>query len=112
MSDNVTALRDPDAGVVDFGVQIAGYTAIVEGREIPRLMVRERGSDQITIILDRRFGIDVPRELSGCICWMIANALAIGEGYPFLGALTKDHPFAPEVIGPYGPPEDKSDDEE
>lgn len=104
MDDKVVDLHDPEAGVVDFGVAITGYTAIVEGRQIPGLMVKERGKAQITIILDNRWEIDVPREQSGKICWMIANALAIGEGYSHLGALSKNHPFAPSVIGPYGPP--------
>ena len=104
MDENVTNLRDPDAGVVSFGVPISGYTAVVEGREIPRLMVKERGPSLITICLDRRWEIDVPREHSGSICWMIANALAIGEGYAFLGSPNKNKPFAPEVIGPHGPP--------
>ena len=88
MDENVTNLRDPDAGVVSFGVPISGYTAVVEGREIPRLMVKERGPSLITICLDRRWEIDVPREHSGSICWMIANALAdpgcwtIGRSWP------------------------------
>jgi hypothetical protein len=102
MTEKVTQLHDKDAGVVDFGVQRSGFTAIVEGREIPRLMVKERGPDKITINLDNRWEIDVPRELSGSICWMVANALAIGEGYAFLGSPNKDKPFAPEVIGPFG----------
>lgn len=104
MTDNVTSLYDPEAGVVNFGVRIPGYTAVVEGREIPGMMVFERG-DQITVNLDRRFSIDVPRELSGCICWMIANALAIGEGYSHLGAGAKGRPFAPLVMGGDGRPD-------
>jgi len=98
MTDNVTPLHDPNAGVVEFGAERTGFTAVVEGREIPKLTVKERGSDKITITLDNRFQIDVPRELSGSICWMIANALAIGEGYAFLGSPNKDKPFAPEVV--------------
>jgi len=98
MADNITPLHNPDSGVVEFGVQRLGFTAIVEGREIPKLRVKERGSDKITINLDDRWEIDVPRELSGQICWMIANALAIGQGYAFLGSPDKNKPFAPEVI--------------
>ena len=106
MSDTkVTTLHDPENGVVEFGVRIPGYTAVVDGREIPRLTVYERSDKEITILLDRRFAIDVTRELSGCICWMIANALAIGEGYPFLGAETKNRPFAPQVVGGCGKPD-------
>lgn len=103
-SGNITPIRDPKIGVVDFGVRIPGYTAIVEGREIPGIMVFERG-DKITVNLDRRFSIDVPREVSGSICWMIAQALAIGSGYPHIGAESKVRPFAPKVVGGDGNPD-------
>jgi len=95
---NVIPLHDPDEGVVEFGAKRSGYTAIVDGRAIPKLLVRKCGDDLITIQLDRRFEIDVPKELSASICWMIANALAIGEGYSHLGAESKDKPFAPQVL--------------
>lgn len=102
MTDNITDLHGKDAGVVSFGARQLGFSAIVEGREIPKLRVKERGAELITINLDGRWEIDVPRQHSGSICWMIANAMAIGEGYAFLGSANKDKPFAPEVIGPYG----------
>ena len=101
----IVDLYNSEDGVVSFGVRIPGYTAVVEGKEIPQLMVYERVEKEITILLDRRFAIDVPREISHSVCWMIANALAIGEGYPFLGAKTKDKPFAREVVGNNGPPD-------
>jgi len=104
MTDNVTQLHDPESGVVKFGVRPAGYTAIVDGREINKIRVWERG-DQITILLDSRFAIDVPRELSGAVCWMIANSLAIGSGYSHVGATSMGRPFAPEVIGGDGKPD-------
>ena len=102
---NITRLHDPEAGVVAFGVRVPGYTAVVEGREIPGLLVWERGEDKITILLDRRFAIDVPRELSGSVCWLVAQALAIGSGYTHIGAPHPGTPFAPEVVGPYGRPD-------
>lgn len=102
--DKVTRLHDPEEGVVSFGIRPPGYTAVVEGREVPGLLVWERG-DLITILLDRRFAIDVPRELSGAVCWLVAQARAIGEGYPYLGAESRDRPFAPQARGPYGPPD-------
>ena len=98
MNDVVKFPDQPELGVIEFGVQRPGFTAVVEGREIPRLMVRECGGDQITICLDNRFEIDVPRERSAQICWMVANALAIGEGYAFLGSPDKSKPFAREVV--------------
>jgi len=104
MTDNVEHLYDPESGVVKFGVRPAGYTAIVDGYEVNRIRVWERG-DQITICLDSRFAIDVPRGLSGAVCWMIANAIAIGSGYSHLGADRPGYPFAPKVVGGDGKPD-------
>ena len=104
MTDKVQNLYDPEAGVVGFGVRPAGYTAVVDGHAIEKIRVWERG-DNITILLDSRFSIDVPRGLSGAVCWMIANALAIGAGYSHLGADRPGYPFAPKVIGGDGKPD-------
>lgn len=74
-----------------------GFTVQVEGRAIPRLAIHRLGDDQVTFILDERFAIDVPNEVAHRVAWMVANALAIGEGYPSLNATEKSRPFAPEV---------------
>lgn len=79
------------------GVKMSGYAVVVEGRSIPRLTMRDHSSDKITLILDGRFAIDVPKEHAQPFAWMIANALAIGEGYAFLGSENKEKPFAPQV---------------
>jgi hypothetical protein len=67
---------------------------IIEGRFIPKLGARDEG-DEVCIILDGRFAINGPKELGSTVAWLVANALAIGEGYSHLGAETKERPFAP-----------------
>lgn len=79
------------------GVRRSGYTVIVDGREIPRLTMYEVG-DQIALCLDNRMAVDFPREIAPQAARIIANALAIGAGYPHLGAMSKDKPFAPAVV--------------
>ena len=76
------------------GPVASGCQVIIEGRAIPRLRMIDRQAE-IDLILDGRFILPVPRELAHVVAWFVANALAIGEGYPFLGALTKERPFAP-----------------
>ena len=80
------------------GVSTHYLTVVIEGREIPGLMMMDRG-EMISLQLDRRFEIDVPIEYAHPVAWMMANALAIGAGYPYLGSPNKDRPFAPEVRG-------------
>ena len=98
-----------DANVTDFpnssdpiramkGPQQSGYQVIVEGRAIPKLTMIDDGP-VISLILDGRFCVPVPRDLAPQVAWLVANALAIGEGYPFLGSASKERPFAPEVRG-------------
>lgn len=70
---------------------------VIEGRMIPKLTARPEGDD-VAIILDGRLSISVPKALGRQVAWLVANALAIGEGYPYLGAETKDRPFAPQSM--------------
>ncbi|WP_162685481.1 hypothetical protein [Roseovarius amoyensis] len=98
MTDTVE-LHPGQSGMVELGPELSGSSVIVEGRLIPRLTARDRGGDEITIVLDGRFSIDIPRERSGQICWMVANAMAIGAGYPSLSADGADRPFAPRIVG-------------
>lgn len=71
---------------------------IIEGREIPRLRAINDG-DEVSLILDGRFSINVPQAYGSRVAWLVANALAIGAGYPFLGATSKEQPFAPVCTG-------------
>lgn len=96
--DNVIPIqRDTDLRVSNMTGAVRNYTTvIVDGREIPRLTMRERG-DNIELTVDHRFSVDFPRDIAPQAAWLIAQALAIGAGYPWLGAQTKDRPFAPQV---------------
>jgi hypothetical protein len=73
------------------------HKVVVDGRAIPRLTGYPNGDDMTTLIVDARFAIDVPNNIASSVAWLVANALAVGEGYPHLGALTKDMPFAPTI---------------
>ena len=73
---------------------------MIEGRLIPKLRARDQG-DEVSIILDGRFCVDVPKELGRSVAWLVANALAIGQGYAYLGSESKDRPFAP-MCGEFG----------
>jgi len=66
----------------------------VEGRIIPRLTA-VRDGDKISLIVDGRFAASFAEDDARQAAWLIAEALAIGEGYSHLGAESKDVPFAP-----------------
>jgi hypothetical protein len=70
------------------------WRVIVEGRIIPKLTGYHDG-DKIGLVLDHRFSASFAPDDARQAAWLIANALAIGEGYSHLGALTKEQPFAP-----------------
>ncbi len=73
------------------------FQVIVGGRAIPRLTGRKEG-DQIALIVDGRFSASFPEKLAHDAAWLIAQALAIGEGYTHLGAENKEAPFAPRAM--------------
>lgn len=67
----------------------------VEGRIIPGLTGFPDG-DKIALVVDGRFSASFSKEDAHSVAWLLANALAVGAGYPWLGAPNKDSPFAPE----------------
>lgn len=72
------------------------YRVIVDGRMIPRLGAVRQDDGGVVLFLDNRFMLRVPEEgLAYQVAAFVANALAIGEGYPFAGAESKSRPFAP-----------------
>lgn len=80
------------------GPFVEQWKVIVGGYEIPKLSAIVQKDGDIMLTLDGRFGIDgTPEEMEKWL-WIIANALAIGEGYSHYGAETKGRPFAPKVI--------------
>ncbi len=72
------------------------WRVVVDGRMIPRLTGYKYDDGRVSLSLDHRLGADFPSEqIARQAAWLIANALAIGEGYPSMIAPTKDKPFAP-----------------
>lgn len=67
----------------------------VDGRIIPRLTGFPEG-DRIALVVDGRFSASFAKDDAYQAARLIANALAIAEGYSHLGAETKDRPFAPQ----------------
>lgn len=70
------------------------YRVMVEGRIIPRLTGFHDG-DKIALVVDGRYSASFSEPDARQAAWLIAQALAIGEGYPSLGAMSKEMPFAP-----------------
>ena len=68
---------------------------VLEGRVIPRLTGHQVTESETEIILDGRFGATFPNDLAYQAAWLIANALAIGQGFAYLSSETVDRPFAP-----------------
>ena len=94
MADNVVGMGLDS--VVQFGANRTGKTVIVEGREIPRLHLIDRG-DMIEFIIDGRFGYDVPRDQSRIFATAVATALAVGEGHASINSDAPSRCFAPQV---------------
>lgn len=72
------------------------YRVVVDGRAIPRLTGFHDG-DKIALVLDSRFSASFAEDDARQAAWLIANALAIGEGYPSMNASSKEMPFAPQM---------------
>lgn len=81
------------------------WRVVVDGRMIPGLTGCRDGDDRTCLVLDHRFGLTVPNEYAYGVASFVANALAIGAGYPWYGAETKDRPFAARSMqfGPDAP---------
>ncbi len=70
------------------------YRVMVQGRVIPKLTAYKDG-DKVGLVVDQRFSASFSEDQAWQVAWLLANALAIGAGYPHLGAESKDQPFAP-----------------
>ena len=54
----------------------------IDGYACPLIEARESDNGrQCHIVLDGRFGAIVPADVAHEVIWLLANALAIGEGY-------------------------------
>ncbi len=70
------------------------YRVVIEGRRIPRLAGFREG-EKTFLVVDGRFSVAFPHDIARDAAWLVANALAVGEGYAWLGAEAKERPFAP-----------------
>ncbi len=74
------------------------WRVVIDGRMIPRLNAFRQTDGRVTLILDGRFLLDLPSDgIARRVADFVANALAIGAGYPWMGADGKEMPFAPKV---------------
>jgi hypothetical protein len=98
MADNVFHLPPPPEQP-DFLVgPFETWKVCVEGRLIPRLTGFREG-DQTFLVVDERFAVAFPHDLARSAAWLIANAMAVSEGYSHLGAEQKGaQPFAPKAM--------------
>ena len=92
--DNVTPLRKQSSL---FGPPVTGHRCVIDGRVIPKLIVHQRGND-VEFVIDGRFSCIVPDEYAHPVAHAIANALAIGAGYPSANAEDQSRPFAPKLM--------------
>jgi hypothetical protein len=75
------------------------YRVVIDGRRIPKLTGRKDSDGRVHLTVDHRFGAEFPNEETAHqAAWLIAQAMAIGAGYPHLGAETKEQPFAPLCV--------------
>lgn len=72
------------------------WRVLVEGRIIPGLTGYKHAEGTFGLTVDDRFGGTFSDEWNARqAAYLIANAMAIAQGYSFLGAPNKDKPFAP-----------------
>lgn len=95
MSDNILEFPSKPEEPEDFLIgPFEECRVVIEGRKIPKL-TGHRTTDGVNLIIDNRFCVLVPNDLAQDIAWLVAQAMAVGAGYPHLGAETKDRCFAP-----------------
>lgn len=72
---------------------MTSWPVVIEGRLIPGLTAWEEGDKTFVCVADR-MAISVPNVNAYDVCYIVAQALAVGAGYNDAGAETKDRPFA------------------
>lgn len=95
MADNVTQFPPPEKAPEFMIGPFTEHRVVIEGRLIPHLTASREG-DNIFLVIDHRLGITVPGDRAYDICWLLANAMAVAQGYPCFTSDNKDRPFAPQ----------------
>lgn len=68
--------------MLDYLPKRTEHAVTIDGFACPKIEAQEiDGGTKASITLDGRFNVVVPAEHAHGVIWMIANALAIGEGY-------------------------------
>lgn len=94
MTDNIEKLfKEPDI----WGPEVSGHSVFWEGRRVPNLVAYDRG-DRIEFVLDGRMSWEFPRTQAFNALSFMANAMAIGAGYPCFAADHKMEAFASKVV--------------
>lgn len=109
MVDNIVKFPEPPPAELLVG-PFNEWRVQVDGRIIPRLTGFHDG-DKIALVLDHRFSHSFNKDDAYSAAWLIANALAIGEGYSHLGAESKAQPFAPRGVSLAKLPDEGEGDE-
>lgn len=97
MSDNVLHLPSRE-GPPEFMIgPFEEYRIVIEGKLIPKLTAFREGDD-ICLVLDHRLSISISKDRAYDVAWLVANAMAIGAGYPSILGETRDLPFATNCV--------------
>jgi hypothetical protein len=88
MSDDAITIEEgkpPSLGFESIG-PFSVWKITVDSYRVPGLTGRvDEETGMLHLCLDERWGIEVPRQYGTQVCWLIANALAIGAGYSCFG---------------------------
>lgn len=97
MTDNVLEFPPAPAPTEFLIGPFQGYRVVVEGRCIPGLTGFKDG-DKIALVVDGRFSVSLSDGDARNVAWLLANAIAVAQGYPCLSSETRERPFAPLVM--------------
>jgi hypothetical protein len=101
VTDNVTPFPPREAGPDEFLFKYHELDRVlIDNHEIPHLRgSRSPDGRKVMLCLDNRFLLELPADIAKEVAAFAANALAIGQGYPWYGAKSKEQPFAPTAAG-------------
>lgn len=74
------------------------WRVCLDGKVIPLLTGNKLPNGNVWLMLDHRFGGEFSEADAWQVAHLVANALAIGQGYPSYMADIKSRPFAPTAM--------------
>lgn len=93
--DNVTHLPQRDLIAEMKGADLGGNTVIMDGREVPGLVMYDNG-DEIEFVLDHRMAVAFPRAQAWNAVALAFAAMAFGAGCDPLNF--QPRPFAKTIV--------------